>query len=49
MIEFFNTFSDFVFSSIKYFLSSYFGFLVGGLILVASLFALVFKMASRRY
>lgn len=49
MLEFFDLFSEFFFNSIYHISTSYYGLLIGGLVLFASLFALVYHMASRRY
>lgn len=49
MIEFFNTFSIFLYDFISYICTSYIGYLVGGLLVIGSLFAMLYRMANRRY
>ena len=49
MFNFFDSFSNFIFSSVLHIIDSVYGYLIGGLILISSLFVLVYRMASRRF
>lgn len=48
-MNFLNTLSTFIFDTIIYISNSVFGYIIGGFILISSLFVLVYSMASRRY
>ena len=46
---FLDSLSNFIFDTIIYISNSTFGYIIGGFILVSSLFVLVYNMAARRY
>ena len=46
---FLNTLSTFIFDTIIYISNSVYGYVIGGFILISSLFVLVYSMAARRY
>lgn len=48
-MNFLDTLRTFIFDTIIYISNSSFGYLIGGFILISSLFALVYNMAARRY
>ena len=49
MADFLASFGTFIYNFISYISTSYFGYLVGGLLVVSSLFALVYRLARRGY
>lgn len=48
-MNFLNTLSNFIFNAIIYISNSVYGYVIGGFILISSLFVLVYSMAARRY
>lgn len=48
-MNFLNTLSTFIFDIIIYISNSVYGYVIGGFILISSLFVLVYSMAARRY
>lgn len=48
-MNFLDSLSNFIFDTIIYISNSTFGYIIGGFILVSSLFVLVYNMAARRY
>lgn len=46
---FLDTLSTFIFDTIIYISNSVYGYIIGGFILISSLFVLVYSMAARRY
>lgn len=48
-MNFLDSLSNFIFDTIIYISNSTYGYIIGGFILISSLFALVYNMAARRY
>lgn len=48
-MNFLDSLSNFIFDTIIYISNSTFGYIIGGFILISSLFVLVYSMAARRY
>ena len=48
-MNFLDSLSNFIFDTIIYISNSVYGYVIGGFILISSLFVLVYNMAARRY